>query len=111
MEEVFKPKFTGIPSEIPANATIETFKDIKAPILLKWSPAIKIVEKELKTRKDKLATLVKSGQNVHRQEQHKARIKALENSLAKAEQKAFTENLKEILKADGIRFTEDPKAE
>ena len=34
-EETFKPDITGIPSSITANATIDAFKDLKAPVILK----------------------------------------------------------------------------
>lgn len=56
-EETFKPDITGIPSSISANATIDTFKDLKAPIILKGSPAIKVIQQELTDTKQKLADL------------------------------------------------------
>lgn len=102
MEETFKPKFTWIPSGITANVTIDTFKDLKAPIVLKNSPAIKIIQQEIDERKTKLEELMKSGQFPNRQEQHKARITELENSLAKAEKSAFNEYVRNILKSDWI---------
>lgn len=65
-EETFKPDITGIPSSIPANATVDAFKDLKAPIILKGSPAVKIVQKELEETKKKLADLEVSGKYKNR---------------------------------------------
>lgn len=56
-DETFKPDITGIPSSITANATIDTFKDLKSPIILKGSPAIKVIQQELEDTKQKLADL------------------------------------------------------
>lgn len=60
-EETFKPEFTGIPSSIPANATIDTFKDIKAPIVLKGSPVMTVIQKELDDTREKLKVLEETG--------------------------------------------------
>lgn len=101
-DETFKPDITGIPSSITANATIDTFKDLKAPIILKGSPAIKIIQKELEETKQKLADLEVSGKYQARADGYRTRIKELESSLAGT----FSEYCKEILKADGIEFKE-----
>lgn len=101
-DETFKPDITGIPSSITANATIDTFKDLKAPIILKGSPAIKIIQKELEETKQKLADLEASGKYQARAEGYRTRIKELEGSLVGT----FSEYCKKILKADGIEFKE-----
>ena len=100
VDEVFKPKFTGVPSGIPANATLDAFEDLKAPIVLKNSPAIKVIQEEIKNRQQKLDELIQSGKFPNRQKQHETRIKALENSIEKALDKAFFEYTKSILLAD-----------
>lgn len=99
-DEVFKPDIVGIPASIPKNATIDTFEDLKAPIILKDSPAVKVVQQELKERKDKLKELEDSGQFPNRQEQHKKRIKELEDSLSNQ----FFESAKEALEKIGVEF-------
>lgn len=99
-EETFKPKITGIPSSIPSNATVDTFKDLKAPVILKGSPVVKVIEEEIADRKNKIVELEKSGKYPNRIDQHKARVSELEKSL----ETAFSENFKEILKADGVEF-------
>lgn len=101
-EETFKPKITGIPSSIPSNATVDTFKDLKAPVILKGSPVVKVIEEEIADRKNKIAELEKSGKYQNRIDQHKERISELEKSL----EGAFSEHWKEILKADGVNFKE-----
>jgi len=100
MEETFKPKFTGIPSSIPANSTIDTFKDLKAPVILKNSPAIKVIEQEIEQRKEKLKALQDSNTFPNRQKQHQEKIDQLESSLKSASDAAFNEYIHEILKAD-----------
>jgi len=106
-EETFKPKFTGVPSGIPANVTLDTFKDLKAPIILKNSPAIKIIQEEIDDRKLKLKTLQESGKFPNRQKQHEARIKELENSLDTATESTFEEYVRDILRSDWISFSTD----
>lgn len=80
-DEVFKPAIDGIPSSIPKNATIDTFKDLQAPIILANSPAVRVVQAELEERKKKLADLETLGQYPNRQEAHRKRIAELEASL------------------------------
>jgi SPP1 gp7 family putative phage head morphogenesis protein len=106
-DETFKPKLTGIPASIPANATIDTAKELQAPIILKDSPARKVIEQELAERKEKLATLQDSGKFKNRQDDHSKRIAELEKSLSDADkgnQTSFSEYCKAILTADGIKF-------
>ncbi len=91
-EETFKPKFTGIPSKIPANATIQSHKKLEAPVLLKTSPAVKQVQEELVERKSKLLELEKLGKFPNRQVQHKKRIEQLEKALIGK----FYEQVKEL---------------
>lgn len=107
MDETFKPNFTGIPGSIPANVTLDTFKDLKAPIVLKNSPAIQIIEKELADRREKLKALQDSNTFPNRQKQHEARIQQLEDALANAEETAFSEYVRDVLRADGVKFLTD----
>jgi len=81
-EETFKPKITGIPSAIPANATIQGHQKLKYPIVLKDSPAIKTIRNELEERKERLLELEKLGQFPNRQEVHRKRIEQLEKALS-----------------------------
>lgn len=106
-DETFKPNITGIPSSIPGNATLDTFKDLKAPIILKGSPAIKIIEQELEERKTKLADLQKMDKYPNRQKQHQERINELEKALQDAEEQKFSEDVRNILRADGVKFLGD----
>ncbi len=99
-EETYKPKFTGIPSKIPANSTIQSHKKLEAPVLLKSSPAVKQVKEELEERKGKLLELENLEKFPNRQVQHKKRIDQLEKSLANL----FYEQSKGILKSDGVKF-------
>lgn len=101
-EESFKPDFTGIPSSIPANATIETFKDIKAPIVLKGSPVMTVIQKELDETREKLRLLEESWKYKNRADGYRARIAELEKSI----QWSFSEYCREVLTADWIEFKE-----
>lgn len=101
-EEVFKPKITWIPSNIPAAKTLWTAKEMKSPIVLKWSPAIKIIQDEINQRKGKLTTLKESWKFPNRQKQHETKIKELE----KAIDGKFCEYLKEVLIVKWISFWE-----
>jgi len=101
-EESFKPEFTWIPSSIPANQTIETFKDIKAPIVLKWSPVMTVIQKELDETREKLKQLEISWKYKNRADWYRTRIAELEKSL----QWTFSEYCREVLIADGISFKE-----
>lgn len=105
-DESVKPKITGIPSSIPANPTIDTFKDLKTPVLIKDSAAIKVVREEIQTRKDKIAALQSAGTHPQRQADHLKRITELESALAKAgtDPVPFSEIARAILEADGIVF-------
>lgn len=117
-DEEFKPDLDAVPSRIPANATIDTFEDLKAPEIKKDSPAIKVLQAELEERKKKLEEYQDAEIFPNRIESHKARIDALEKSIMDAggstemsELKEgsgvpydFIEHVKEILKADGITF-------
>ena len=60
MEETFKPEFTGIPSSIQAPSSLDTFKDLKAPIILKNSPVVKVIQQEIDDKKLKIMELEKS---------------------------------------------------
>lgn len=101
-EESFKPEFTGVPSSIPANATIETFKDIKAPIVLKGSPVMTVIQKELDETREKLKLLEETWKYKNRADGYRTRIAELEKSL----QWSFNEYCREVLVADGIEFKE-----
>lgn len=105
IDETFKPEFTWIPSSIPANATIDTFKPLKWPVILKWSPVIMNLKSELKDRKDKLAELEKVWQFPNRQAAHKERIEQLETALEKAFADEMYAETRRLLEADWINFT------
>lgn len=105
IDETFKPKFTWIPSSIPAPTTIDTFKPLKGPVILKWSPAILNLKSELKERKEKLAELEKNWQFPNRQSAHKERIDQLETALEKAFCDEMYAETKLLLEADWITFT------
>lgn len=94
IDEIFKPDFTWIPSSIKAPATIDTFKPLKSPILMKWSPAVSQLSVELKQRKEKLEELENSWLYQNRQKQHKERIETLEKAISKA----FSEELRSEIK-------------
>lgn len=100
VDETFKPKVTPIPSSIPRNKSITTQADMKKPIVLKGSPAVKQIQDEIKERKEKLAKLESSGTFPNRQRDHKKRIKQLESAI----KKKFFENVKDVLKKEGIKF-------
>lgn len=104
-DETFKPAFTWIPSSIPANATIDTFKPLKWPVILKWSPVIMNLKSELKDRKDKLAELERVWQFPNRQAAHKERIEQLETALEKAFADEMYAETRRLLEADWINFT------
>ena len=98
--EAFKPKITGIPSSIPADASIDLMTKLDAPILLPDSPSIKIVREEIKQRKETLAQLEESGLYPNRQKQHKDAIDKLETALSDK----FYEVLKDHLKSEWVKF-------
>jgi len=99
-DETFKPDFTPVPSSIPRDVSIENTSDMKSPVVLKGSPAVKQIKAEVDERKSKLKKLEDTGQFPNRQAQHKKRIKELE----KAIDKKFYENVKDALKKEGIKF-------
>lgn len=103
-EETFKPQFTWIPSSIPAPATIDTFKPLKAPQILKDSPAVVQLQVELKQRKDKLKELEDADQYPNRQAAHKERIDQLETALANAMSEAMYAETKALLMSEWISF-------
>lgn len=105
IDETFKPAFTWIPSSIPAPATIDTFKPLKVPVLMKWSPAIKTLQVEIKQRKEKLEELKTANQYPNRQAAHEERIEQLETALAKAMTEELYNETKRLLVADWITFT------
>lgn len=80
-DEEFQPEETGIPKSIPANAVIDTFEDLKAPIVLPKSPAIKIIKEEIDERKAKIEEYKAAGSHQNRIDAHQARVDALEQSL------------------------------
>jgi SPP1 gp7 family putative phage head morphogenesis protein len=94
VEDDFKPEVTGIPSSIPAVGNIENAQDLKAPIILKNSPAITQIKDELKERKEKLALLEADGKYPNRQAAHKSRIADLEKSLKGKFQEEVLANVK-----------------
>lgn len=98
-EETFKPKITWVPKWIPSG-NILNVKEMKAPILLKWSPAIATLKTEIKERKSKILILKKSWQFPNRLKQHEDRINLLEKSIKKAAVSKF----KEELEKDWILF-------
>lgn len=104
-DEIFKPEFTWIPSSIPAPTTIDTFKPLKVPVLMKWSPAIKTLQVEIKERKEKVEELKKTNQYPNRQAAHEERIDQLETALAKAMSEELYNETKRRLVAEWITFT------
>lgn len=105
MEEKFKPRFTTIPNSIPDNPTVQTHQKMLKPTVLKNSPAIKVIQQEIKERKSKLDGLIKSGKFPNRQATHQKRIKRLESSI-KGKFSELQKIFREILKTDGIKFKE-----
>lgn len=103
-DELFKPEFTWIPSSIPAPATIDTFKPLKAPQILKDSPAVVWLQVELKQRKEKLQELEDAWQYPNRQTAHKERIEQLETALENAFAEAMYVETKKRLEAEWISF-------
>lgn len=99
-EETFKPNITWIPSSINAPASLDTFKDLKAPIILKNSPVVKVIQQEIDETKVKISELEASWKYQNRLDAYKARVSELEASLANA----FHEMTKQILIADGVKF-------
>lgn len=82
-DEEFQPEVTGIPKAIPANPTIDTFEDLKAPVVRGNSAAIKIIQAEIDERKEKMEEYEKTGQYQNRIDSHSARVNALEEALGK----------------------------
>jgi len=107
VDEVFKPAIDGIPSSIPATKTIDTATLLKVPIVSKDSPAIRIIQTEIKQRKDKLRILTTAGNFPNRQKNHKKRISELEKAIKTklSEDRNLVSNyFKDVLIADGIKF-------
>lgn len=100
MDETFKPQFTGIPSTITPPTGLDTFKDLKAPIIMKSSPVVKVIQQEIEDTKKKIAEIEKTGKYENRLSSYKSRVSELEKSLANA----FHEMTREILEADGVKF-------
>ncbi len=100
MEETFKPAFTWIPPSITPPTWLDTFKDLKAPIILKSSPVVKVIQQEIEDKKTKIAELEQSWKYPNRLASYKQRVTELEKSLATA----FHEFTREILTADGVIF-------
>lgn len=105
-DEVFKPNFTWIPSSIPAPATIDAFKPLKSPIILKWSPAVSQLKTELQERKEKLEELKTAGTFENRQKQHEERISVLESALEKAFCEELHQETKRVLEEVWYLFAE-----
>ena len=101
-EETFKPDISWIPSSIDPALSIDNVPQMNRPVLWKWSPAIWVLKKELADRQEKLDLLKAQWQNEFRQKQHQDRIDQLEKAL----KNKYTEYMKDILKADGVEFTE-----
>lgn len=99
-DEIVKPEITGIPGSITPTTSLDDFKDLKAPTILKNSPAIASIKKELEERKAKLEQLQKDGSFPNRQKQHETRIKQLERSL----KGKFAELVRDTARAGGINF-------
>lgn len=100
VDETFKPDITWIPNSIPEMKTIDSKEELKYPVLLKNSPAISIVKKELEETKTKLQELEKNWTYPNRQETYKTKILELEKSL----KNEFCEYTKSILMSDWINF-------
>lgn len=80
-DEEFPPEITGIPKSISPSKTIDTFEELKAPIIAPNSPAVKVLEKEIADRKAKIEEYEKGEQYPNRIASHQARVDALEQSL------------------------------
>lgn len=99
-DEAFKPKITGIPSTIPADATIDLMTKLDAPVLLPNSPSIRIVKQEIDERQEKLDQLKKDWLYPNRQIQHQEEI----DRLKKAISDKFYEITKTYLKKNWVKF-------
>lgn len=97
-EETFKPKIWWIPNSIPVSKTIDLHKKMSAPVLLKGSPAVKVLQTEIAERKTKLELLQTDNKYPNRQLEHKKRIKQLEKSIAG--------KYKELLINEWIKFND-----
>lgn len=82
-DEEFIPDVTGVPKSIPANATIDLFEDLEAPVIADNSAAMKILQEEIEEREEKIKEYEASGQYQNRIDSHQARIDALKESLGK----------------------------
>ena len=81
MDELFKPRITGVPKSITPTKSLDTAKLLKNPVILKNSAAIGVIQQEINERKAKLSKLKKDDKFPNRQEIHAERIKQLENSI------------------------------
>lgn len=106
-EEIFKPDFTSnISTKIPTNKTIDTFKDMPAPVLQKNAPALNVVKNEIAKRQSKIDGYLKTGKFQNRIQQHQKRINALKRGLEGKDpviQNSYN-FLKTYLMSTGIRF-------
>lgn len=108
-EEEFKPEFDDIPASVPDNATIDVHKEMKAPEVKAGSAAARVLREELEDRRAKVEDLEASGKFPNRLASHKKRIAELEGQVGEEEftDGAFDLQVRAILRADGIRFTDE----
>lgn len=76
-----RPKVTGIPGSIPPVTDINNAQELKKPVLLKNSMAIKVVQDEIASRQSKIDEYKASGMYQNRIDQHEKTIKRLESAI------------------------------
>lgn len=110
-DEEFKPDIDGIPGSIEPNDTIDSAKDLSAPVVKKNSVAVKVLQEELDDRKAKVEEYESSGLFPNRVAQHKERISDLEKAIADATEftmpDEFTDTLHGRLRERGVSFKHD----
>lgn len=82
-DEEFKPSIGGIPASIAPALTIDNTPSMSWPVVWKWSPALWILQEELKELEGKLELLKAEGKNEFRQWQYQDRIDVLKKALKK----------------------------
>lgn len=72
-DEEYKPDITDVDSDIPVKDTITSKETLKAPVIAKWSPAVKVIEWEISWRTAKNDSL--AGKRKEKNQEIIARLK------------------------------------
>lgn len=104
-DDAFKPAVTGVPNSITSAPSIDDFRDPDKPIaILKNSPAVASIKKEIAERQEKLDVLVQADAYPNRQKQHADAIKKLKSSIKGQYTEAAKELMIDEMQKLGIQF-------